>query len=315
MSKKTTTYGLIGYASGIGGRVAGAKDAPSVLRRLGLLKRIAKRGILLRDLGDVTPEVTQAEKIAFEQAARPQDLLANNAEEVYAACKRLHDKTTAALSSNQIPVIIGGAHSCSIGSISAVSKFFREQDKKIGVIWIDTHSDIHTPETSSSKNIHGMSLAFLSGLAPGAFSALCGEDSAFSLENLAYVGLRDVDPPEKEVIRKQSIKAFTTHHIDRFGMASVIEQAIEIASKDTDGIVVSFDLDVCDPRIAPATGTPMRGGLTYRESHLALEMLHESGLIRGFELVEYNPALENEACETGELAISLVESALGARIL
>ncbi|MCB0346527.1 MAG: arginase, partial [Bdellovibrionales bacterium] len=203
----------------------------------------------------------------------------------------------------------------SIGSISAISSFYRAQGKKIGVIWIDTHSDIHTPTTSISKNIHGMSIAFLAGLAPGAFASLSGDQAAVSLDSLAYIGLRDVDSAEKEVIKKQSISAFTAHNIDRWGMGQVVEEAIKIASKDTAGFVVSFDLDVCDPNIAPATGTPMRGGLTYRESHLALEMLHESGRMLGFELVEYNPDLEDERCQTGELAISLVESALGARIL
>ncbi len=315
MSKHTATYALIGYASGIGGRVTGAKDAPGVLRRLGLLKCIAKRGVLLRDLGDISSDCSEAEQEYFERIASPEDHLANHAPEVYAACRRLYKKTTQALQADQVPVIIGGAHSCSIGSISAISRHYREKDQKIGVIWIDTHSDIHTPTTSISKNIHGMSIAFLTGLAPGAFASLSGESPAVDIENLAYIGLRDVDAAEREIIKKHSINAFTAYSIDRYGMGNVVEQAIDVASKDTVGFVVSFDLDVCDPNIAPATGTPMRGGLTYRESHLALEMLHESEKMLGFELVEYNPNLEGESCETGELAISLVESALGARIL
>lgn len=315
MNKGTNTYGLIGFASGAGGRVSGSQDGPAVLRRLGLHKLVAKRGILLRDLGDVAPQADNEDVSVFARDASAEERQANDGAQVFSLCRKLFDKTQQALDAEQLPVILGGAHSCSIGSISAVSRHYAAQGKKIGVIWIDTHSDIHTPGSSLSKNIHGMSIAFLTGMVPGVFSSLCGGEPAVRLENLAYVGLRDIEAAEREAIKKNSIAAFTMYNIDRYGIGAVIEQAIEVASADTAGFVVSFDLDVCDPRIAPATGTPMRGGLTFRESHLALEMLHESGLLIGFELVEYDPSLDDKGFTTGELAISLVESALGARIL
>ena len=185
---------------------------------------------------------------------------------------------------------------------------------QLDLIWIDTHADCNTPETSPSMNPFGMSAAFLLAEIGGAFAGMQQRSPAVSPENLVYVGLRDVDQGEKELIRRKHITSFTMKEIDRDGIGCVIEDAIEIASLNTAGFVVSFDLDVCDPRIVPGIGTPARGGLTYREAHLALELIAESQKQLAFEMVELNPELDRNF-ETVDLAISLIESALGKTIL
>ena len=309
---KNKSIGIIGYASGIGGRVLGAKDGPNKQRELGLFPRLNALGASVKDFGNAEAGISEEESAEIRALFSDEERLANNVSEVYKACRELNGLVKECLEDGNTPLVLGGAHSCSIGTVPAISDFYK--DKNIGLIWVDTHADLHTPESSDSKNIHGMSVAFLSGRTPGAFQDLGANKPSVKEENIAYLGLREVDRPEAEYIKNSKINAYTMKDIDIYGVASVVEKAIEAASKDTAGFVVSFDLDVCDPNYAPATGTPCRGGLSFREAHLVMELLHDSGKLLGLEFVEYNPSLDENDI-TGDLSIALMESAFGKSII
>lgn len=305
-------YAIIGYACDKGGLVRGSHRAPSVLRSNNLTTLFAPLGHNVDDFGDVIDwdEDYQHALPFFTQG----ELDSKQGKEVYQACAALRQRTEEAYRHSLTPIIIGGDHSLSMGSVAAISNVHAERSESVGLIWVDAHGDINTPETSPSGNFFGMSVAYLTGVAQGAFTALQCSPPAIKLENLAYIGLRSLDPGEKRLISSRKINAFTMKEIDILGMAAVTNEAISIASKNTAGFVVSFDLDVCDPHLAPATGTPQRGGLTFREAHLLLELLYDSGRMLSFELVEFNPALDKDFV-TGELALSLIESSIGKSIL
>ena len=307
-------YSLIGYAYGQASKNAGSGEAPRVLRELKLLERLRAGGITIEDLGDAGTFVDPQAETHASRAADASEKLCNNLASTYSACSQLAAKTRAALEGGTTPVIIGGDHSLSVGSVAAVANHLAAENKKIGLLWIDTHADINTPETSPSKNIYGMSVAFLSGLIPGVLSSLQSSPPAVELENMAYIGVRDLDPGERKLIREKNILTFTMKEIDMLGMPRVAKEAIEHVCRNTAGFVVSFDLDACDPQLAPGTGTPVRGGLTYREAHLLLELIVEDGRMLSFELMELNPKLDKDFV-TAEVAMSLIETALGKTIL
>ena len=221
---------------------------------------------------------------------------------------------TAVLRRGFAPLVLGGDHSIAIGTVGGVSKFFQERGKRIGLIWIDAHADMNTPQTSPSGNIHGMPLACCVGLGPRELTHLEGYAPLVRPENVALVGVRDVDVLEKPHVRHSGVRVFTMRHIDERGMRAVMEEAIQIASEDTAGFHVSLDMDFIDPAEAPGVGTPIRGGGTYRETHLALEMLSDTGRMTSMEVVEVNPILDEEN-RTARLAVELAMSAFGKRIL
>jgi arginase len=198
--------------------------------------------------------------------------------------------------------------------VAAVSNFYAAQKQRTGLIWIDSHPDLNTPDTSYSQNIYGMSVAVLLGRLPGLLASIQTRKPAIDLRNFCYIGLRDVDPPEREAIKSLNISAFTMKDIDLHGLPRIMERAIAIASEGTAGFVASFDLDVCDPPIVPGVGFPVRGGFTYREAELVWELLYDSKKLRSIELVELNPTLDRNQV-TAELGISLLESAVGKAIL
>lgn len=308
-------FGLIGYACGVGGKILGAKEGPRVLRSRNLIETLKKIGVEVADFGDAFPVASLGEEEQIREKATPLENRALYLAAVYVACKNLHKLTLEALEKNYVPLILGGDHSLSIGSISAISNFYGKKNQKVGMIWIDTHPDINTPDTSTSRNIFGMSVAALTGLIPGGvLESLQNKAPAVDLKNLVYVGLRDIDPPEKERIRSLGITTFTMKDVDILGLHEVMNRAIKVASEGTAGFVASFDVDVCDPVFAPGTGTTIRGGLTYRESHLAVEMMHDSKKMLAFELVELNPSLDKDF-KTADLAVSIFESAVGKSIL
>lgn len=208
------------------------------------------------------------------------------------------------------PLILGGDHSIAIGTISGLRKHYRN----LGIIWIDAHSDLNTPDTTPSGNIHGMSLAVNLGMGDTGLTAIGGNKSVIRPKNVVIVGARSLDPGERELIRNEGITCFTMHDIDKLGMAQVMEKAIRIASLDTDGVHLSFDIDSIDPQIAPATGTPVPGGLSYREAHLAMEMLYESNILTSTEIVENNPLFDKDHMSS-QLLVGLIGSLLGERIL
>jgi len=211
-------------------------------------------------------------------------------------------------------LILGGDHSLAVGTVSGVSRHLRERGEKLGMIWIDAHTDMNTPATSPSGNVHGMPLACCIGLGPKELTDIFGYSPKVAPENVALVGIRSVDDQERNNVRKSGVHAFTMRDIDERGMRWVIEESIKIAGAGTAGFHVSLDMDAVDPREAPGVGTPVRGGITYREAHLAMEILSDSGRMTSMEVVEVNPVID-EVNRTAVLAVELVMSAMGKRIL
>jgi arginase len=220
------------------------------------------------------------------------------------------------LNNGEIPVILGGDHSIAIATFSAIASHYKEQGNEIGLIWFDAHADINTPETSPSGNIHGMPLATILGHGNEQLVNLCGYGPKLNSEYFAHVGARDIDPGERRQIENLGLRNhfFTMSDIDKRGMAACVEDALAIASQAPGGYAVTFDIDMIDPRFAPGSGTLVRGGTTYREAHLALEIIAAHGGMRSFEIVEVNPLLDQSNI-TVELACELILSALGKTIL
>lgn len=220
----------------------------------------------------------------------------------------------AILESDEIPVILGGDHSIALPTFSAVQSHFKGRGEEVGLIWFDAHADMNTHETSPSGNLHGMPLAHLFGHGVSELVNLEGFSPKIKPQYFAHIGARDLDNGEKQLIKDLGVHCWTMHEIDRYGMNFCIEQALEVVSKAPDGFSVTFDVDVLDPIDAPGSGTLVRGGISYREAHLALERIAETAKMRSFEIVEVNPMLDSHN-RTSELAVELILSALGKRIL
>jgi len=210
--------------------------------------------------------------------------------------------------------VLGGDHSVAIGSVGGVARHFRERGRNLGLIWLDAHADMNTPETSPSGNVHGMPLACIAGMGPALLVDLLGFHPKTPPRNTVIVGLRDVDQLEKPHVRESGVRAFTMRDIDERGLRAVMEEAIGLATDGTAGFHLSVDMDFVDPQHAPGVGTPVRGGATYREAHLAMEMICDSGRMLSMEVVEVNPVID-EFNRTADLAVELVTSGLGKRIL
>jgi arginase len=219
-----------------------------------------------------------------------------------------------AVQQNKLPLVLGGDHSVAVGTVSGIANYYRSRSEKIGLIWIDAHADMNTPGSSPSGNVHGMPLACCIGNGPGELTGLFGFAPKVEPANVAIVGLRDVDRREAPNIRQAGVRAYTMREIDERGLRAVMSEAIEVACNGTAGFHLSFDMDSVDPDEAPGVGTPVRGGLTYREAHLAMEIVNDSGRLLGMEVVEVNPVLDT-ANRTAILGVELVMSALGQRIL
>jgi arginase len=219
-----------------------------------------------------------------------------------------------AVREDRFPLVLGGDHSVAVGTVAGVSHAYRQQDKKIGVIWVDAHADMNTPETSPSGNVHGMPLACCIGEGPAELTGILGYAPKVQPRNVVLVGIRDVDLSERSRVRASGINVFTMRDIDERGMRDVMEEALALAGADAAGVHLSLDMDAVDPDEAPGVGTPVRGGITYREAHLAMEIVCDSGQLTSMEVVEVNPVLD-AANRTALLAVELVLSALGKRIL
>jgi arginase len=213
-----------------------------------------------------------------------------------------------------VPLVLGGDHSVGAGTVSGVAEFYRRQNQKVGLIWIDAHTDINTPDSSPSGNVHGMPLAAIMGLGPAELGNIFGFSPKVPPENCVLVGVRDIDAIEKENVRRAGIGVFTMRDIDERGMRTVMEEALRMAGRGTAGYHVSLDMDWVDPEDAPGVGTPVRGGATYREAHLAMEIIADHGRMLSFEIVEVNPVID-EHNRTADLAVELALSAFGKKIL
>ncbi|EJN61185.1 arginase [Halogranum rubrum] len=302
----TRTARLIGAPTDYGANRRGVDMGPSAIRYAGLATQLAKAGIDVEDAGDLN--VPLADERAQDDSIELGDGQARFIEEVEEVSTLLADEVASALRDGATPVALGGDHSIAIGSVRGSAR-----DADIGVVWFDAHGDFNTPSTSPSGNVHGMPLAAALGI--GDFEGVEWANArGLNPENVVLVGLRDLDETEKRVIRESDVTAYTMSDIDERGITPVVEDALAVAGDDTDGVHVSLDLDWLDPKEAPGVGTPVRGGVSYREAHAALEMVATSGVLRSLELVEVNPILDQHN-ETAELATELAASALGKRIL
>jgi arginase len=279
---------------------------PSALRVAGLNARIAELGYRVEDLGNVS--------VAQQESSRPGPANARYLQPIASTCKELAERVEKAVDQGRVPLVLGGDHSVAVGTISGVAQSFHKRKRRLGVIWMDAHTDMNTPGTSPSGNVHGMPLACLIGHGPKELTHLYGHAPKVEAKNVVLVGIRDVDVTERPIVRDAGVTVFTMRDIDERGMRHVMEEAIVIASDGTDGIHLSLDMDGVDPDEAPGVGTPVRGGFSYREAHLAMEILADSRRVVSMEVVEVNPVLD-EANRTALLAVELVMSALGKRIL
>ena len=297
---------LLGVPLSFGQSMAGVDLGPGAMRVAGLTNRIAMLGYEVEDLGDLPIE-------------RPRSLPAVGEKlkylsEIHIACERLASEIEAIADAGGLPITIGGDHSIAIGSLAGVVKAFRKRDERLGLVYFDAHADMNTPETSPSGNIHGMPLAVLLGYGAPELVNVAGFAPKFDPRLCAHVGARDLDAGERELIRQLGLRFFTMREIDERGLAACMDEAIQIAGQGTAGYAVTFDVDALDPRDAPGSGTLVRGGLSYREAHLAMEKIAEDGGMRSLEVVEINTALDVNN-RTAELGVELILSALGKTIL
>jgi arginase len=297
---------IIGVPMDLGASRRGVDMGPSALRVAGLQARIKQLGHQVEDIGNIS--VKQAEEMSYGEKR------AKYLAEIADACKDLAGIVEKSLDESMLPVVLGGDHSIAAGTLSGIAAHFRKKEKKIGLIWLDAHGDINTPETSPSGNVHGMPLAAAMGYGAAELVELQGFKPKVEPQNISLVGIRDLDSQEKKLAKKSGVHVFTMRDIDERGMREVMSDALKYAMDDTDGISVSLDMDFVDPSDAPGVGTPVRGGVTYREAHLAMEMIADSEAMVSLEIVEINPVID-EHNRTALLGVELVLSGLGKKIL
>ncbi len=292
----------------IGGRHRGAGMGPAAVKVAELPEQIQRLGF------KVAKEVHIEEPPSACWFDEQVTGMARCVPEITKLSADVAEAVEAAMAAGTIPVTIGGDHSLAIGSIGGASSYYRQRKESFGLIWFDAHGDINTPDTSHSANLHGMPLAISLGKGEERLTQLCGFAPKVEGKRTVLIGLRDVDPPEKDLIRELGIHAFTMRDIDHLGMSKLSELALELVGQDISGIHLSFDIDVMDPEIAPGVTTVAPGGMSYREAHLALTMLAETGLIRSIDFVELNPARDIRN-RTAELAVDLIKTSLGHKIM
>jgi arginase len=296
---------IIGVPLDMGAGRRGVDMGPSALRVAELSKSIARLGYEVSDFGDLDvyiPETTQPGRADLRFA-----------EGVLAVTQRVAEAVEHTLREGCLPLVLGGDHSISIGSIAGSSGYYAERGERMGLVWLDAHGDCNTPQTTPSGNIHGMALALSLGLGDPTFTNLHRPGRKVDPTSVALVGVRDLDPGEQENLKHLGVHVFTMREIDELGMGAVMRRAIDIATAGTAGIHAQLDMDVLDPEEAPGTGTPVVGGVTYREAHLAMEMLADSGKVLALDVVEINPILD-EHNRTAQIATELILSALGKKI-
>ena len=297
---------IIGVPLDLGAGRRGVDMGPSAFRVAEVHQRVRELGYDVEDAGDVPVEI--------QETHAPGDPRLKYLKEIKHTCELVRERVAEALGRNSVPVVLGGDHSLAMGTIAGVARHLRERKHKLGVVWFDAHADCNTAETSPSGNIHGMPLAVALGLGAPELVNLSGHCPMVDGSRAAVIGLRDVDPPERTNVKASGIGAFTMREIDERGMRAVMEEAIKRASTGTAGIHVSFDLDAMDPEHAPGVGTPSPGGLSYREAHLAMEMLADTSKVVSAEFVEANPILDH-GNGTAKLGVELLASLLGKKIL
>ena len=297
---------IIGVPMDLGQSRRGVDMGPSALRGAGLQASIKKLGLQVEDIGNLS--VKQPEEMPVgEKRAKYLQEIAETCGDIAAAAEK-------SLSEGFLPLVLGGDHSIAAGVAAGVANYFRKEKKQIGYLWLDAHGDMNTPESSPSGNVHGMPLAAIMGYGAPELVDLLGFKPKAEPGNIVIVGARDLDAQERKIVKKSGIHVFTMRDIDERGMREVMADALKYAMDDTAGIAVSLDMDFVDPADAPGVGTPVRGGVTYREAHLAMEMISDSESMVSLEVVEINPILD-EHNRTALLGVELVLSGLGQKIL
>lgn len=300
---KTKAIDIIGAPSTFGQRKLGVDLGPTAIRYAGLISRLKQLDLDVYDKGDIKVPAVNIEKFHSEQKGL------RNYDEIIEVNQKLNKEVSASIENNRFPLVLGGDHSIAVGSVSAISKHYNN----LGVIWYDAHGDLNIPEESPSGNIHGMPLRILTGEGPKELLEL--NSNVIKPENIVLIGMRDLDKGERQFIEDHNIKTFTMSDIDKLGIKEVIENTIEyLKSRNVDGVHLSLDVDALDPLETPGTGTRVLGGLSYRESHFALELLHQSHLISSMDLVEVNPLIDSNN-HTAEQAVSLVGTFFGETLL
>jgi arginase len=297
---------IIGVPMDLGQSRRGVDMGPSALRGAGLQIRIKQLGHTVEDIGNL--EVKQPEEMPVGEKR------AKYLQEISDTCKDLAATVEKSLAENFLPLVLGGDHSIAAGVATGVASHYRKDKKQIGYIWLDAHGDMNTPESSPSGNVHGMPLAAIMGYGPSELVDLMGFKPKAEPGNIVIVGARDLDSQERKIVKKSGIHVFTMRDIDERGMREVMSDGLKYAMDDTAGVAVSLDMDFVDPADAPGVGTPVRGGVTYREAHLAMEMIADTEAMVSLEVVEINPILD-EHNRTALLGVELVLSALGQKIL
>lgn len=297
---------IIGVPLDLGGGRRGVDMGPSAVRIAGLGERLAAMGCVVTDKGDLTTPIPET------QVTR--DPTKRYIKDIAKVCQRVYQQTWQSITDGALPIVIGGDHSLAAGSVGASADYAIEKGGKLGVLWVDAHGDMNTPATTTSGNVHGMPLAALVGTEPVELSSIGRHSPKLQTEHVVLIGIRNLDEAEKKRIRAAKVHVFTMKDIDRHGIAAVMKRALKIATTGTTGLHVSFDLDACDPTIAPGVGTPVKGGLDYREAHMVMEMIADSGRMTALDLVEVNPILDSQN-QTATLATELALSALGMGIL
>jgi arginase len=301
-----TRIRMIGVPLDFGASRRGVEMGPAALRIAQMAESLREIGHAVTDVGDIP--VPERATVLPELAGRGFLPIITH------VCEQLADETADAVAEGEVPLVLGGDHSLVAGSFAGAARHYAQSGQRLGCIYLDAHGDLHTPETSLTRNVHGMPLAHLLGHGDERMRCIAGREPALLPRDLALVGIRDLDEPEREAIRSWGITCFTTRDIDEHGLREVMRRAIAVATASSDRLWVSCDMDWVDPKDAPGVGTPVRGGATYREAHLAMEMICDTGKLVGLDVVETNPILD-ERNRTAELAVQLAKSAFGHRII
>jgi len=301
------TLHIIGVPLDLGGGRRGVDMGPSAVRIAGLSEQLMALGYTVLDRGDLAAPIPETQEQRDEHKKYIRDIAK--------VCHKVYQTALGSFAEGAMPLVLGGDHSLAAGSVAAAAEWARSaKGLPIGLLWIDAHGDMNTPATSLSGNVHGMPLAALLGPEPAELAKIGTFSPKVHPAHTVLIGIRNLDDREKEAVRDSHVHVFTMKDIDRQGIASIVEQAVNLAGNGTAGIHVSFDMDVCDPQIAPGVGTPVKGGLDYREAHMVMEIVADSGLLTSLDLVEVNPTLDVRNT-TAQLGAELSLSALGMKIL
>lgn len=297
---------ILGVPLDLGQERRGVDMGPSAVRAAGLNHALKSLGHQVEDAGNIHVKIPEEQHFG--------DRHAKYLHEIAETCQEVAHRVYRTLEEGVFPVSLGGDHSIAIGTLTGVSKFYHDKKQSIGCIWIDAHGDMNTPESSPSGNVHGMPFAVVLGHGPEPLTKIFGYAPKLEPKNCVLIGIRDLDPRERRLVKESGVNTFTMRDIDEQGMRAVMERAMELASQGTAGFAVSFDMDVVDPEYAPGVGTPVSGGITFREAHLAMEMIADSKKIASIEIVEVNPIID-VMNKTAALGVGLLTSALGKKIL